>query len=235
MPLADQVLFPDVAKAKPVVQRVFQILDEAPELEAIRLHGAAGDEAEADTTPVDPYACCPGAASVRLEAVVMSYPMRPSVLSLRCAAFLMLRQRFSRQASRHLVQLRTASPNSPTNACRGVSLGAPAGSSLALVGESGGGKTSVVRLLMALYQPHAGRVLVNGVDVRRCDVDALRAGMGYVSQQPLLVSASVRDNIAYGAQGATAEQVERAARAAHIHNFILTLPQGYDTQVRARE
>ncbi len=108
----------------------------------------------------------------------------------------------------------------------------PAGSSMALVGESGGGKSSVVRLLLGYYRPAGGRVLVNGVDVRRCDLAALRAGTGYVSQQPLLLTASVLDNICYGAAGVAREEVEKAARAAHIHDFILTLPDGYDTQVR---
>jgi ATP-binding cassette subfamily B protein len=117
---------------------------------------------------------------------------------------------------------------------RGVSLDVAAGSTVALVGGTGSGKTTLVALVPRLYDPTEGRVLVDGVDVRELDPAELRREIALVSDDAFLFSASVRDNIAYARPDATQEEVEEAARRAGIHDFIAELPDGYDTLVGER-
>jgi len=99
---------------------------------------------------------------------------------------------------------------------------------VALVGGSGGGKTTLVNLVPRFFDPTAGRVTLDGVDLRDLDPRELRLRIGIVTQETLLFMDSIHDNIAYG-QPATREAVEAAARKAHAHEFIIALPKGYDT------
>jgi ATP-binding cassette subfamily B protein len=102
------------------------------------------------------------------------------------------------------------------------------------VGPSGIGKSTLVHLLLRLYDPSGGRVLIDGTDVREYTLASLRSQISVVLQDTVLFAASVRDNIAYGAPGSAPEAVEGAARLANAHEFIRTLPQGYDTVLGER-
>jgi ABC-type multidrug transport system fused ATPase/permease subunit len=115
-----------------------------------------------------------------------------------------------------------------------VSLQVPAGRTIALVGATGSGKTTLAQLLARLYDPIEGSVLVDGVDVRDVDLRSLRSEIAIVDDSPFLFSASVRDNIAYARPDATLEEVEEAARRAQAHGFIERLPEGYDTRIGER-
>ena len=115
-----------------------------------------------------------------------------------------------------------------------VSLTVEAGTTVALVGATGSGKTTLVQLIPRLYDVTAGAVLVDGVDVREVDVRSLRAQVAVVDDAPFLFSASIAENIAYARPDATLEEVQEAARHAQAHDFIARLPEGYDTQVGER-
>jgi ABC-type multidrug transport system fused ATPase/permease subunit len=115
-----------------------------------------------------------------------------------------------------------------------VSLEVPAGRTVALVGATGSGKTTLVQLLPRLYDPVAGAVYVDGADVRSVDPASLRAAIAVVDDAPFLFSASVRENIAYARPDATLEEVELAARRAQAHDFIERLPEGYETRIGER-
>ena len=108
------------------------------------------------------------------------------------------------------------------------------GEKVALVGETGSGKTSVLNLLPRLYDATTGAVTVGGTDVRDVTLSSLRAQVSMVSQEPLLFSSSIRDNIRYGRLDATDEEIEAAATAARAHAFVVELPEGYDTAVGER-
>jgi ATP-binding cassette subfamily B protein len=115
-----------------------------------------------------------------------------------------------------------------------VDLDVPAGRTVALVGATGSGKTSLVSLISRLYDATAGRVLIDGADVREVELRSLRRAVAIVSDDPFLFSATVAENIAYARPGATFEEIERAARRAQAHEFIARLPQGYQTRVGER-
>jgi ABC-type multidrug transport system fused ATPase/permease subunit len=115
-----------------------------------------------------------------------------------------------------------------------VSLDVPAGRTVALVGATGSGKTTLVQLLPRLYDPMSGSVSVDGADVRSVDPASLRAAIAVVDDAPFLFSASVRENIAYARPDATFEEVELAARRAQAHGFIERLPEGYETRIGER-
>ena len=115
-----------------------------------------------------------------------------------------------------------------------VNLVIPAGQYVALVGPSGSGKSTLVSLLLRLYDPVQGRVLIDGRDIRDFTVESLRSQISAVLQDNLLFAASVRDNIAHGAPDPTPEEIIAAARLANAHDFILNLPQGYDTVLGER-
>ncbi|HEY3503172.1 MAG TPA: ABC transporter ATP-binding protein [Actinocatenispora sp.] len=120
-------------------------------------------------------------------------------------------------------------PSSPV--LRGMTLTARPGETVALVGSSGSGKSTVSLLLPRFYDVQSGEVRVAGHDVRQLTIDSLRASIGMVMEDSFLFSESVRDNIAYGRPDATDAQVVAAARAAEAHDFIMALPDGYDTML----
>jgi ABC-type multidrug transport system fused ATPase/permease subunit len=115
-----------------------------------------------------------------------------------------------------------------------VDLRVGAGETVALVGRSGAGKSTIVELLFRFYDVDGGTVSLEGVDVRQLRLRDLRKAMALVSQEPVLFSRSIRDNIAYGCESATDEQIEAAARSAHAHAFITSFPNGYATLVGER-
>ncbi len=116
----------------------------------------------------------------------------------------------------------------------GVDVEVPAGSSIAFVGPTGSGKSTLVKLLLRFYDPTAGAVKVGGHDIRRLVLSDLRHAIGLVSQDVFLFHGTVRENIAYGAPNATRKEIEQAARLAEAHEFVLDLAQGYDTMVGER-
>jgi ATP-binding cassette subfamily B protein len=115
-----------------------------------------------------------------------------------------------------------------------LTLDVPAGRTVALVGSTGSGKSSIVKLLLRFYAPTAGRVTLDGHDVADLDAGDLRRCFGLVSQDVFLFPGTVRDNLAYGKADATQAEIEAAARLAEAHAFILQLPQGYDTWIGER-
>jgi subfamily B ATP-binding cassette protein MsbA len=117
---------------------------------------------------------------------------------------------------------------------RDISLRLEAGRTLAVVGPSGAGKTTIVNLLLGFHEPTEGRILIDGQDLRTVAVESLRDHIGVVFQDTFLFRASVLENIRFGNLGASDEQVVQAARAAHAHEFILELPQSYNTEVGER-
>jgi ATP-binding cassette subfamily B protein len=121
-----------------------------------------------------------------------------------------------------------------TDTLKDISFSIAPGEAVALVGPTGAGKSTLVSLLPRLYDPQAGRVLVDGVDVRDLTLDSLRAQFSVVLQEPLLFSGTIADNIGYGRPGATRADVEEAAKAANAHDFILRLPDKYRTKLGER-
>ncbi len=115
-----------------------------------------------------------------------------------------------------------------------LSLNIRAGEFVVIVGTSGAGKSTIVNLLMRLCDPDDGRIMFDGVDLRTGTQSSLRSQIGLVSQEVILFNTTVRENIRMGYLEATDEQIEAAAKSAEIHDFILTLPQGYDTVVGDR-
>jgi subfamily B ATP-binding cassette protein MsbA len=117
---------------------------------------------------------------------------------------------------------------------RDIDLRVEPGEVVALVGSSGAGKSTLVDLIPRFYEPQAGRILIDGRDIRGMRLQSLRRAMGIVTQEVILFNDSVRANIAYGLEGVPAEAIEAAARAANAHDFILQLPEGYDTFIGDR-
>ena len=115
-----------------------------------------------------------------------------------------------------------------------VTFDIPAGKSVALVGPSGSGKTTICSLLPRFYDVTGGRVTIDGKDVRDLTLESLRNQIGLVQQEVYLFCGSIKENIAYGKPGASMEEIEDAARKANIHDFIMELPDGYDTFVGER-
>jgi len=117
---------------------------------------------------------------------------------------------------------------------RGISFTVRRGEVIALVGPSGAGKTTLVDLIPRFYDPTGGRILIDGVDIRDIDLRSLRSLMGMVTQEVILFNDTVRNNIAYGAQGSSDDKIIEAARAANAHDFIMEMPMGYDTVIGER-
>ena len=120
------------------------------------------------------------------------------------------------------------------NALQGIDLELPPGQTLALVGATGAGKSTFAKLVARFYDPTAGRVLIDGHDLRSVTERSLRSQLGIVPQEGFLFSGTIGDNIAFGRPDASAEEVEEAARAVGAHEFIERLPDGYDTEVGER-
>lgn len=125
-----------------------------------------------------------------------------------------------------------AYPSRPESAVlNGLSVRIPAGKRVALVGESGSGKSTVIALLQRFYDPVGGEVRLDGVGIQKLQVKWMRSQMGLVSQEPALFATTIKENILFGREDATEDQVVEAAKAAHAHDFISLLPHGYQTQV----
>ena len=116
----------------------------------------------------------------------------------------------------------------------GVNLTAEPGQTVAILGATGSGKSTLINLIPRFYEASNGRVLIDGMDVRQLSQDSLLAQVGSVPQETILFSGTVRDNIRYGRPQATDQEVEAAAKAAQVHDFIMHLAQGYDSHVEAR-
>ncbi|MBA0675500.1 hypothetical protein Goari_017042, partial [Gossypium aridum] len=128
-----------------------------------------------------------------------------------------------------------AYPSRPeTMVLKDFSLTIPAGKTVALVGGSGSGKSTVIALLQRFYDPLGGEILLGGVAIDKLQVKWLRSQMGLVSQEPALFATTIKENILFGKEDATMEEIIEAAKASNAHNFICQLPQGYDTQVGER-
>jgi ATP-binding cassette subfamily B protein len=123
---------------------------------------------------------------------------------------------------------------SRVEALRGLDLDIRAGETVALVGETGAGKSTIVKLLARFYDVTEGRILIDGLPLPELDLAAYRAQLGYVPQEPFLFSGTIRDNIAYGRPSASDAEVETAARAVGAHDLVTSLPGGYDYEVSER-
>ncbi|KAL6884597.1 hypothetical protein ACP4OV_010533 [Aristida adscensionis] len=116
----------------------------------------------------------------------------------------------------------------------GFSLQVPSGTTMALVGESGSGKSTVISLVERFYDPHAGEVLIDGINIRRIKLEWIRGKIGLVSQEPVLFSTTIRENIAYGKENLTLDEIKRAIELANASKFIDKLPNGLETMVGER-
>lgn len=126
-------------------------------------------------------------------------------------------------------------PNRPdVQIFKDLNLKVRAGKSLALVGASGSGKSSVIALLERFYDPTSGRIFIDGTDIKKLNLKSLRRRMALVSQEPALFATTIYENILYGRESATEQEVHAAAMAANAHNFISGLPNSYNTQVGER-
>jgi len=125
-------------------------------------------------------------------------------------------------------------PGAESPAVAGVNLDVPAGTTLALVGETGSGKTTLASLVARLYDPDAGAITIDGIDLRRMRLADLAQIVGMVSQETYLLHTTVRENLRYAKPDASDAEIEDAARAAQIHSLISGLPDGYDTMVGSR-
>ncbi|MGG4147245.1 ABC transporter ATP-binding protein [Paenibacillus algorifonticola] len=119
-------------------------------------------------------------------------------------------------------------------ALKGISLEAKAGQSIALVGHTGSGKSTIINLLCRFYDPVSGSVKIDGKDIRDVTIDSLRSQVGIVMQDTFIFSGTIRDNIRYGRLDASDADIVEAAKAVHAHDFIMNLPDGYDTEVEER-
>lgn len=124
--------------------------------------------------------------------------------------------------------------NAITPTLTDVSFRIQPGQKVAVLGAAGSGKTTICNLIPRFYDPTDGTVTIDGVNVKDVTLNSLRHNVGIVFQDVFLFQTTIRENISYGANGVTAEEVEKAAKAAQLHDFIMTLPEGYDTQVGER-
>ena len=124
--------------------------------------------------------------------------------------------------------------NTDKSVITNLSLKLKAGDTVALVGPSGGGKSTICNLIPRFYNAQSGKIRIDGIDVMDITLDSLRRNIGMVSQNVFLFDGTVRDNIAYARPDASDEEIVEAARRANIHDFILTLDDGYDTEVGER-
>ncbi|HEV3071446.1 MAG TPA: ABC transporter ATP-binding protein [Solirubrobacteraceae bacterium] len=203
--------------------RIFQLLDREPRL----------------TEPPNAPALPAGNGRVQLRGVTLRYEGSPEFGSPDLA--LSRSSPNGRATSVPVTSALVPSSNGfkpPASGARAVlrdiDLEIPAGRTVALVGATGSGKTSLVSLIPRLYDPSAGQVLLDGADVSQVSVSSLRAAIAVVSDDPFLFSASVAENIAYARPEAPLDEIEAAARAAQAYEFIERLPQGFQTRVGER-
>ena len=128
----------------------------------------------------------------------------------------------------------TSSYDGETTVLKNLNLNIPAGSTFALVGPSGGGKTTICHLLPRFYKISEGEITIDGTSIDKMTMRSLRSSIGIVQQDIYLFNASIKDNILYGRPDATEEEVIEAAKRANIHDYIMTLPNGYDTKIGER-
>ncbi|GAA0138414.1 ATP-binding cassette [Lithospermum erythrorhizon] len=114
---------------------------------------------------------------------------------------------------------------------QGLNLKVPAGKTVGLVGGSGSGKSTIIALLQRFYDPTEGDIILDGHKIKKLHLKWLRSQMGLVNQEPILFATTIKENIVFGKEGASMEDVEKAAKAANAHDFIMKLPEAYDTQV----
>ncbi|PKA13663.1 ABC transporter ATP-binding protein [Leptospira meyeri] len=132
----------------------------------------------------------------------------------------------------NLEDLEFSYPSRPElKAIRGIHLEIPANKTTALVGPSGGGKSTLFELILRFYDPTAGKILIEGVDLKDLALKDLRSLIGFVPQQPILFSGTLRENIAYGKPNASFEEIEKAAESAYVTEFLNQLPDGYETNL----
>jgi len=118
-----------------------------------------------------------------------------------------------------------------TNVANGLVLRAKSGQTIALVGHSGGGKSTIIQLLERFYEPKSGQITIDQSPIRRFKLSYLRSKIALVGQEPVLFSGTVYENITLGVEGVNSDEVYEACRIANAHNFILNLPQGYQTEI----
>lgn len=125
-------------------------------------------------------------------------------------------------------------PNEDKTALENVSFDAPPGKQIGLIGATGSGKTSITQLITRFYEPQSGRILIDGEEVNKYSLYSLRNQIGFVLQESFLFSSTIKSNIAYGRPNASMEEIVRAAKMAQAHDFIMELPDGYDTMLGER-
>jgi ABC-type multidrug transport system fused ATPase/permease subunit len=211
--------------------RIFQVLDREPRL------------TEAPDAPALP----PGSGHVQLRKVTLRYEDPHDELNAPPPSVGVAAANgngngngngASPNGASHRLPLPATSghPNAPAGriVLHDIDLDVPAGRTLALVGATGSGKTSLVALLSRLYDPVQGEVLLDGANVRDVSLASLRGAVAVVSDDPFLFSASVAENIAYARPEAPMQEIESAARRAQAHDFVSRLPEGYETQIGER-
>lgn len=124
--------------------------------------------------------------------------------------------------------------NDSTEVLSHISIDIPAGKTIALVGPSGGGKTTLCHLIPRFYEPYEGKITLDGTDIQNIKYESLRKNIGLVQQDTFLFTGTILENIAYGNLDATQQQIEQAAKRANIHDYIMSLPDGYDTYIGER-
>jgi ABC-type multidrug transport system fused ATPase/permease subunit len=186
--------------------RIFQVLDREPRI----------------VEPPDAQPLPPGNGHVQLRGVTLRYDELDDFGAVHSARELSLDGD------------RPGGPRAARDVLSDIDLDVPAGSTVALVGATGSGKTSLVSLISRLYDASAGQILLDGGDVRKVQLRSLRKAVAVVSDDPFLFSASVAENIAYGRPSAAPAEIEAAARRAQAYDFVARLPQGFDTRVGER-